>query len=191
MVGCALHHAVTHLPCPLTPHPTSTLNLTSPHLSPVPHLVSPHLSPPPPLPSAIPHPSSPVAQVWLAPVNAVVPESGFHIWWNGLWMDKAEGVSMNALSYITTRAFVQDTMIRLLQHKLNRTQVVRAALFDLLTSQCDRYGEGLPGWQVSGGGGYQGCRWCTPRCLTCSCNSVTGTGGGCLGDWYGSSQCDG
>jgi hypothetical protein len=37
-------------------------------------------------------------KVWVAPVNAIEPVSGLHIWWYGLWMERAEGVSLNQLA---------------------------------------------------------------------------------------------
>mmetsp|Transcript_3357 Transcript_3357/g.7341 ORF Transcript_3357/g.7341 Transcript_3357/m.7341 type:complete len:538 (+) Transcript_3357:145-1758(+) len=82
-------------------------------------------------------------KVWIAPVNAIVPGSGLHIWWNGLWMERAQGVSLNQLSYITRKMFVQQTIMELLQAKLNKTRVVRAAMYDLLTSQCDRHAQNV------------------------------------------------
>ncbi len=55
------------------------------------------------------------AQVWVAPVHAVVPEWGLHIWWNALFMEKAPGISLNQLSYITKKIFVTNTIKDLLQ----------------------------------------------------------------------------
>eukprot|EP00798_Chlamydomonas_sp_ICE-L_P002980 gene2980-12990_t len=60
--------------------------------------------------------------VWIDPVGAIVPEYGVHIWWNGLWMEKADGISMSQLS---------------------RTRVVEVALMDLLTTQCDRHSQNV------------------------------------------------
>jgi hypothetical protein len=54
-------------------------------------------------------------QVWTAPVNAIEPSTGLHIWWDGLWMERAEGISLNQLSYITRKSFVRETIIDLLQ----------------------------------------------------------------------------
>lgn len=55
-------------------------------------------------------------QVWVAPVNAIEPQTGLHIWWDGLWMERAPGISLNQLSYITRKTFVQDTI----QVRLNK-----------------------------------------------------------------------
>ena len=55
------------------------------------------------------------SQVWIAPVNAIVPGLGLHIWWYGLWMQRAEGISLNQLSYITRKTFVEATIMDLLQ----------------------------------------------------------------------------
>ncbi|KAG1679849.1 hypothetical protein FOA52_012763 [Chlamydomonas sp. UWO 241] len=82
-------------------------------------------------------------KVWVAPVNAIEPSTGLHVWWDGLWMERAPGISLNQLSYITRKSFVQNTIQDLLAAKLNRTRVVRAAMLDLLTSQCDRHGQNI------------------------------------------------
>jgi hypothetical protein len=82
-------------------------------------------------------------RIKLAPVNAIVPGIGLHIWWDGLWMERADGISLNQLSYITKKSFVEDTIQSLLGDKLNQTRVVRAAIFDLLTSQCDRHAQNV------------------------------------------------
>lgn len=37
--------------------------------------------------------------------------------------------------------FTWPQVLDLLHNKLNKTQVVRAAIFDLLTSQCDRHAQ--------------------------------------------------
>lgn len=50
-------------------------------------------------------------------MNAIDPATGIHIWWSGLWMERAEGVSMNQLAYITRKSFVGET-IALLQVRL-------------------------------------------------------------------------
>eukprot|EP00798_Chlamydomonas_sp_ICE-L_P002978 gene2978-12987_t len=81
--------------------------------------------------------------VWIDPVGAIVPEYGVHIWWNGLWMEKADGISMSQLSRSTNHAFVSNTTMDLLQVKLNKTRVVEVALMDLLTSQCDKHSQNV------------------------------------------------
>ena len=53
--------------------------------------------------------------MWIAPVNAVVQGTGLHIWWYGLWMQRAEGISLNQLSYITRKKFVGDKIMDLMQ----------------------------------------------------------------------------
>lgn len=50
------------------------------------------------------------SQVWPGRVNAVVPKHGLHVWWDGLWMEKAEGVSLNQLSYKRQRNFVAESL---------------------------------------------------------------------------------
>ncbi|MEW5319050.1 MAG: hypothetical protein WDW38_010226 [Sanguina aurantia] len=82
-------------------------------------------------------------RVWLAPVNAILPGVGLHIWWDGLWMAKADGISLNQLSYVTKKAWAVEATMELLNTQLNGTRVVRAAMMDLLTSQCDRHSQNV------------------------------------------------
>ena len=51
----------------------------------------------------------------MAPVNGIEPSTGLHIWWQGLWMTRAPGISLNQLSYVTRRDFLKDTILDLLQ----------------------------------------------------------------------------
>jgi hypothetical protein len=76
-------------------------------------------------------------------LNAVIPGIGFHIWWDGLWMEKADGISLNMLSYKRTKTFVTQGITTMLGEKLNRTRVIRAAVYDLLSSQCDRHAQNV------------------------------------------------
>ncbi len=38
-----------------------------------------------------------VPKVWVEPLNGVMPHSGFHVKWLGLWADIADGVSVQNL----------------------------------------------------------------------------------------------
>ncbi len=38
-----------------------------------------------------------VGRVWVAPVNAVIPGLGFHIYWHAVWMERAPGVSVQSI----------------------------------------------------------------------------------------------
>ncbi len=83
-----------------------------------------------------------VSQVWVDKVDAVMPEHGYHIRWHGLWMEYVPGVSLESLLHRgVPRRLPPPEVLDLLQNKLNKTQVVRAAIFDLLTSQCDRHSQ--------------------------------------------------
>lgn len=82
-------------------------------------------------------------QVWSEKVNAVVPGLGFHVSWDGLWMQRAEGVSMHQLAYKTKYQYLKGMLLNLMHERLNRTRVVRAAIYDLLTTQCDRHAENV------------------------------------------------
>ncbi|GFR47810.1 hypothetical protein Agub_g9587 [Astrephomene gubernaculifera] len=82
-------------------------------------------------------------KVWPGRVNAVVPGHGLHVWWDGLWMERAEGFSLNHLSYKANRQFITSILQNLMGERLNKTHVVRAALYDLLSSQCDRHSQNV------------------------------------------------
>ncbi|KAG2494960.1 hypothetical protein HYH03_006895 [Edaphochlamys debaryana] len=82
-------------------------------------------------------------KVWPARVNAVVPKHGVHVWWDGLWMEKAEGISLNQLSYKRQHSFLTGALSTMFNENLNRTRVLRAAIYDLLTSQCDRHAQNV------------------------------------------------
>eukprot|EP00798_Chlamydomonas_sp_ICE-L_P012581 gene12581-15805_t len=85
-----------------------------------------------------------VPRVWVGKVNAVIPELGYHVRWYGLWSEYADGVSLeNFLHKGPPRPFPPNVILDVLMHKLNKTQVLKAASFDLLTSQCDRHAQNI------------------------------------------------
>ncbi|KAG2497271.1 hypothetical protein HYH03_004855 [Edaphochlamys debaryana] len=85
-----------------------------------------------------------VPRMWLAPVRGVVPGVGYPLDWWGLWMEYADGISMeNFLNKGRPRPFARPFIADFMNNKLNRTRVVRAAIFDLLTSQCDRHAQNI------------------------------------------------
>eukprot|EP00798_Chlamydomonas_sp_ICE-L_P018469 gene18469-24960_t len=85
-----------------------------------------------------------VPKIWVDRVDAIVPGMGYHIRWHGLWAEFADGVSMeNFLNRGTPKRFPPPVILDLLTKKLNKTQVVRSAIFDLLTSQCDRHAQNM------------------------------------------------
>ncbi|KAG2485806.1 hypothetical protein HYH03_015517 [Edaphochlamys debaryana] len=85
-----------------------------------------------------------IPRIWLAPVRGVVPGVGYPIDWWGLWMEYVEGISMeNFLFRGRPRPIGRDTQIEIMNNKLNRTRVIHAAIFDLLTSQCDRHAQNI------------------------------------------------
>ncbi len=53
--------------------------------------------------------------MWLAPVNAVMPGVGIHVFWWGLWMERAPGLSLNQLAYLGRKDLVENMIINLLQ----------------------------------------------------------------------------
>ncbi|EFJ50201.1 hypothetical protein VOLCADRAFT_89086 [Volvox carteri f. nagariensis] len=67
----------------------------------------------------------------------------FYSWW-GLWMEYVEGVSLeNVLFKGVPKRLPLETIADLFNNRLNTTRVIRAAIFDLLTSQCDRHAQNL------------------------------------------------
>ena len=114
-----------------------------------------------------------IPKLWVEKINAVIPGIGFHVRWHGLWMEVAEGVSMenflhkgrgdraswrvcgsNFISFLCTEGifplkipcfticttgepsrFPPSVILDLMHNKLNKTSVIRGAIFDLLTSQ--------------------------------------------------------
>ncbi|KAG2488696.1 hypothetical protein HYH03_012697 [Edaphochlamys debaryana] len=82
-------------------------------------------------------------KVWPARVNAIVPGYGVHITWDGLWMERAPGLSLNMLSYGRTSPHMTEAVRGIFGDKLNGTRIVQAALFDGLSSQCDRHGQNV------------------------------------------------
>ena len=51
----------------------------------------------------------------MGPVNAVVPGLGLHVWWYGLWMERAEGLSLNQLAYLGRKDLVEKMILNLMQ----------------------------------------------------------------------------
>eukprot|EP00798_Chlamydomonas_sp_ICE-L_P023697 gene23697-9238_t len=72
------------------------------------------------------------SKVWIHSVDAIVPGYGVHIWWNGLWMEKADGISINQLSKST-------------KVELNKAQEVEVPLMYPLISHHSRTEQGTGG----------------------------------------------
>ncbi len=85
-----------------------------------------------------------VPAMWLDPVNAVMPGTGYHIQWYALWMELAPGISFEAILRNAAEPQVpRAVMANFLSERMNKSQVARAALFDLLTMQCDRHQQNI------------------------------------------------
>ncbi|GMH44901.1 hypothetical protein BSKO_12858 [Bryopsis sp. KO-2023] len=67
--------------------------------------------------------------------KAIMPETGHPIDMDALWQTRAPGVSLHNIAHWSTKP---DIVLETLHHGVNSSQVVLAAIFDLLTSQCDR-----------------------------------------------------
>lgn len=77
-------------------------------------------------------------RLWVSKISAVIPGLSYHVRWYGVWMEEARGITLFALH--TSK----DKRLALrLQQKLNRTQVLLGAIWDLLTAQCDRHSENI------------------------------------------------
>lgn len=78
-------------------------------------------------------------------IDAVLPDGpgkGYHIRWYGVWMEHVHGVSFeNYLNKGLPFKLRPQEVLPMMHEQLNRTQVVHAAIFDLLTSQCDRHAQ--------------------------------------------------
>ncbi|CAD7698412.1 unnamed protein product [Ostreobium quekettii] len=73
-----------------------------------------------------------------------MPGTGYPVDWDGVWQTQASGVSIETLvrssapkhpTGLGAGALIED----ILENRINSTQVVLAAILDLLTSQCDRH----------------------------------------------------
>lgn len=70
------------------------------------------------------------------------PGKGYHIRWYGVWMEYMHGISFeNYLNKGLPKKATPLEVIKMMHSQLNTTQVVMAAIFDLLTSQCDRHAQ--------------------------------------------------
>lgn len=85
-----------------------------------------------------------IPKLWVGRVNAIIPGLGYHVRWYGLFMQVAEGISMEGFLHRGTPSrFPPSAILDVLQNKLNKTRVIRGAIFDLLTSQCDRHAQNI------------------------------------------------
>eukprot|EP00798_Chlamydomonas_sp_ICE-L_P018766 gene18766-25298_t len=66
-------------------------------------------------------------KLWVEPLVAVFPGHGFRINWLGLWFDQADGTSMHNLYFLE------------ILYRLNHTEILKGAMFDVLFSQCDHH----------------------------------------------------
>jgi hypothetical protein len=62
-------------------------------------------------------------------------------------MEQADGISLENLVRLGTPMMHPNQLLDIM-HNLNRTQLIMAAIFDLLTSQCDRHAQVGGGWHV-------------------------------------------
>lgn len=84
-----------------------------------------------------------VPKIWVEWVDAVIPDVGYHVRWLGLWMEMVDGISLENLVRLGNPMMHPNELLDILHNKLNHTQAVRGAIFDLLTSQNDRHAQNL------------------------------------------------
>ena len=80
---------------------------------------------------------------WVAPAAGVLPGGGYRLDWDGLWAELARGASLENVVARGRPPPAPGAVVDLLQRRVNSSDVVAAAVFDLLTSQCDRHGENV------------------------------------------------
>ena len=80
---------------------------------------------------------------WVSRVDGVLPASGYRINWDGLWAELSSGVSLENLVHRGSPPAVPAAVLDLLHRRLSKPDVLAAATFDLLTSQCDRHGQNV------------------------------------------------
>mmetsp|Transcript_4979 Transcript_4979/g.12507 ORF Transcript_4979/g.12507 Transcript_4979/m.12507 type:complete len:483 (-) Transcript_4979:195-1643(-) len=73
-------------------------------------------------------------RMWEEQVIAEIPDKGYWVERHGLFQDIAPGVSLWGFTESAHAQLVNEVMA-----KVNSTQVVRAAIYDLLFSMCDRH----------------------------------------------------
>ncbi|GFR52103.1 hypothetical protein Agub_g14616, partial [Astrephomene gubernaculifera] len=84
-----------------------------------------------------------VPKVWVEPLNGVMPGSGFHVKWLGLWADIADGVSVQNIQEAGKPPLQPELLVELLSKRINHHELVQGAIFDLLFSQCDRHQQNI------------------------------------------------
>lgn len=63
-------------------------------------------------------------------------------------MEQAEGISLENVVRLGTPMMHPNQLLDIM-HSLNKTQIIMSAIFDLLTSQCDRHAQVRgPAWCV-------------------------------------------
>ncbi|GMH41209.1 hypothetical protein BSKO_09119 [Bryopsis sp. KO-2023] len=81
-----------------------------------------------------------VTRAWKGKVDGVVPGTGLIVDWDGIWFDAADGVSLS--KHMGGGAGMRIRPLEVLE-KLNSTEVILAALFELLTGQADRHSQNV------------------------------------------------
>ncbi|KAI8464996.1 MAG: hypothetical protein J3K34DRAFT_380094 [Monoraphidium minutum] len=80
---------------------------------------------------------------WVGRVDGALPGSGYRIAWDGLWAELSPGASLESLVFRGAPPAVPAAVLDLLQTRLSHSDVIQAAVFDLLTSQCDRHAQNV------------------------------------------------
>lgn len=80
---------------------------------------------------------------WVGKLDGVLPASGYRINWDGLWAELSAGASLENVVHRGAPPAVPAAVLDLLKRRLSKSDVISAAIFDLLTSQCDRHAQNV------------------------------------------------
>jgi hypothetical protein len=106
----------------------------------------------------------PGAVVQVGRVNAVLPETGFHVWWDALWQERSPGISLNYFAFMGQGHLPHDMQLDVLGRQLNTSRVIQvwaqwaAALLRQARCCClvHVHLRGVGGGAGYGGAGQQG-----------------------------------
>lgn len=84
-----------------------------------------------------------IPAVWVEPVHGVIPGHGFRIDWLGMWADIADGLSVQNIQEAGNPKSSPEFVLDLFTNRINHTAIKLAAIFDVMTSQCDRHQQNI------------------------------------------------
>lgn len=160
------------------PHPYATAHLQHPYTrAPCrnPHTKHEPCQPPDQPPNQLTNhqpPNYPTAQVWLAPLRAVVPGTGYVVYWHALWQEQAAGITLHALAQVRARLsnvlLLDVCFLNVHSSNVHVSDVHLADVYverGLICTRWRRWGEGHVQYVICVLGCFQGTRkgdavWC-------------------------------